>query len=81
VTNAVLHARADTIVMQVAADRARVRVSVTDPGTTEDVPAVQPLDHDATGGMGLFLVEQISSSWGVERMADGANRVWFELAA
>jgi anti-sigma regulatory factor (Ser/Thr protein kinase) len=81
VTNAVLHARADTIVMQVAADRARVRVSVTDPGATDAVPEVQPLDPEATGGMGLFLVEQISSSWGVERTPDGSNRVWFELAA
>jgi anti-sigma regulatory factor (Ser/Thr protein kinase) len=81
VTNAVLHARADTIVMQVAAHPARVRVSVTDPGSSEHVPEVQPLAPDATGGMGLFLVEQISSSWGVERTPDGANRVWFELAA
>jgi hypothetical protein len=31
--------------------------------------------------MGLFLVEQISSRWGYERLGDGANRVWFELAA
>ena len=81
VTNAVLHARADTIVMQVAADRARVRVEVTDPGSVEAVPEVQPLDPEASGGMGLFLVEQISSSWGFERTPEGANRVWFEVAA
>lgn len=33
------------------------------------------------GGMGLFLVEKISTRWGVERMPGGANQVWFELAA
>jgi hypothetical protein len=31
--------------------------------------------------MGLFLVEQISTGWGVERTPAGENRVWFELAA
>jgi hypothetical protein len=31
--------------------------------------------------MGLYVVEQISSRWGVERLDGGANRVWFELAA
>ena len=81
VTNAVLHAGADTILMSVAAGRARVRVAVTDPGTADDVPHVQPLDPEAIGGMGLFLVEQISDAWGVERTPDGANRVWFEVAA
>jgi anti-sigma regulatory factor (Ser/Thr protein kinase) len=81
VTNAVLHACADTILLTVAMDRARVRVAVTDPGTSEGIPQVRPLDHDAVGGMGLFLVEQISQRWGVERTPDGANQVWFEVAA
>ena len=81
VTNAVLHAQADTIELRVAAGRARVRVSVTDPGGADDVPRVQPLDPESIGGMGLFLVEQISDAWGFERTPDGANRVWFEVAA
>jgi anti-sigma regulatory factor (Ser/Thr protein kinase) len=83
VTNAVLHAgvgEAGTIELRVAAERNRVRVAVTDPGG-EDTPVVQDLDPEVPGGMGLFLVEQISSSWGVERAPGGGNRVWFELAA
>jgi anti-sigma regulatory factor (Ser/Thr protein kinase) len=83
VTNAVLHAgvgEKGTIELRVAAEQDRVRVAVTDPGS-DDTPVVQELDHEAPGGMGLFLVEQISSSWGVERAPDGGNRVWFELAA
>ena len=32
------------------------------------------------GGLGLFLVDSLSTRWGVERGAGGSNRVWFELA-
>jgi anti-sigma regulatory factor (Ser/Thr protein kinase) len=83
VTNAVLHAgagEADKIALEVESEPNRVRVSVTDPGC-DDTPEVQELDPELPGGMGLFLVEQISSRWGVERTPAGGNRVWFELAA
>jgi anti-sigma regulatory factor (Ser/Thr protein kinase) len=83
VTNAVLHAGAgenDRIELRVAKQPDVVRVSVTDTGS-DQIPVVQDLDPEMPGGMGLFLVEQISSSWGVERTDRGANRVWFELAA
>jgi hypothetical protein len=53
---------------------------VTDAGG-DATPEVQDLDPEIPGGMGLFLVEQISSRWGVERVPGGGNRVWFELAA
>jgi anti-sigma regulatory factor (Ser/Thr protein kinase) len=83
VTNAVLHAgagEAETIELRVATEPDVVRVSVTDAGG-DGTPTVQQLDPEAPGGMGLFLVEQISSRWGVERAPGGGNRVWFELAA
>ena len=83
VTNAVVHAGAgedDRIELRVATEPDVVRVSVTDTGS-DQIPVVQDLDPDVPGGMGLFLVEQISTSWGVERTDGGANRVWFELAA
>jgi anti-sigma regulatory factor (Ser/Thr protein kinase) len=83
VTNAVLHAGAgesETIELRVAGGGDALRVWVTDRGGA-DTPEVQDLDPEVPGGMGLFLVEQISSSWGVERLSGGANRVWFELAA
>jgi anti-sigma regulatory factor (Ser/Thr protein kinase) len=84
VTNAVLHAGvgdSDMVVMRVAELPGAVKVSVTDPGDVDCRPEVQELDLAIPGGMGLFLVEQISDAWGVERTADGANRVWFEVAA
>jgi hypothetical protein len=55
-----------------------VRVAVTDPGGTTS-PHVQDVDVTIPGGMGLFLVEQISSRWGSERAAGGSTQVWFEL--
>ena len=83
VTNAFLHAGAgesETIELSVAGAGDLLRVSVTDPGSA-GTPEVQAPDLEVPGGMGLFLVEQISSRWGVERLSGGANRVWFELAA
>ena len=80
ITNAVLHAAADVIELRVAFTDDGMRVSVTDPGA-ETVPVVQELDPAVPGGMGLFLVEQISTGWGVERTPGGENRVWFDLAA
>jgi anti-sigma regulatory factor (Ser/Thr protein kinase) len=83
ITNAVLHANvgeSDTIELQVAPSQAGLHVSVTDPGA-DTRPEVQDLDPTVPGGMGLFLVEQISSAWGVERTPAGQNRVWFELTA
>jgi anti-sigma regulatory factor (Ser/Thr protein kinase) len=83
VTNAVLHAGAgetDRIGLGVASEPNRVRVTVTDSGA-DGTPEVQELNPEVPGGMGLFLVEQISSSWGVERTPAGGNSVWFELAA
>jgi anti-sigma regulatory factor (Ser/Thr protein kinase) len=84
VTNAVLHAGAgesDAIELRVAAGADALRVSVTDPGRAADTPHVEELDLETPGGMGLYLVEQLSSRWGVECLGGRAHRVWFELAA
>jgi anti-sigma regulatory factor (Ser/Thr protein kinase) len=82
VTNSVRHAAVDeagTVELSVMSGPTLVRTSVIDPGG-DTQPAVQDLDVNVPGGMGLFLVEQISTRWGVERMGDGATEVWFELA-
>jgi anti-sigma regulatory factor (Ser/Thr protein kinase) len=84
VTNAVLHAGAgasDAIELRVANGAESMRVWVTDPGRSLETPHVEEPDPEVPGGMGLYLVEQISSRWGAERLDGGANRVWFELAA
>jgi anti-sigma regulatory factor (Ser/Thr protein kinase) len=80
VTNAVLHAGVeedDTLELFVSAGGPHVRVAVADPGGATE-PQVQDLDPTVPGGMGLFLVEQISRRWGVEH-AEHGTEVWFEL--
>jgi anti-sigma regulatory factor (Ser/Thr protein kinase) len=82
VTNCVKHARVgpeESIVLRVDIGDNRVRVAVRDEGPGFEPPQ-SPLTEQAAeagSGWGLFLVDQLSLDWGVERDA-GAN-VWFEL--
>jgi anti-sigma regulatory factor (Ser/Thr protein kinase) len=81
VTNAVRHAEVDesaTLELRVVATPPVVRVSVTDPGG-DSLPRMQEVDVMVPGGMGLFIVEQVSDRWGFERSDDGSTEVWFEL--
>jgi anti-sigma regulatory factor (Ser/Thr protein kinase) len=55
----------------------RVRVEVVDPGTDFESPP-EPSPGDASGGWGLFLVDQIAARWGVSRAPTGTC-VWFEM--
>ena len=82
VTNAVRHAdvnEAATLRLRVEADGDVRRVSVTDPGGATK-PHMQDVDVSVPGGMGLFLVDQLSTRWGSESAEGGATRVWFELS-
>ena len=83
VTSAVLHAgvgEETTLELHSSGVDGFVRVAVIDPGGATE-PRVQELDPTAPGGMGLFLVDQLSERWGVEHSPDGATEVWFEVAA
>jgi anti-sigma regulatory factor (Ser/Thr protein kinase) len=62
-----------------------VRASVTDDAVVTEVchegpsfvpPAHEP-DIESPGGLGLFLVEQMSAAWGIEENA--RTCVWFKL--
>ncbi|GAA2137970.1 ATP-binding protein [Kitasatospora kazusensis] len=77
ITNAVTHAEAAFAVC-VRWNGARLRVEVTD--TDEQMPALGEAGTEATEGRGLFLVEALSSDWGVERDLAG-KRVWFEVGS
>jgi anti-sigma regulatory factor (Ser/Thr protein kinase) len=82
VTNAVLHAGVDesqTLELHATAGPGALRLAVVDPGGVTE-PEVQELDLTAPGGMGLFLVQQLSDRWGVQRAPDGGREVWFEVA-
>jgi len=76
-SNAVRHAQsAFTVVLRF--DGARVRVEVGDGSRL--LPEVLPPTLDQTSGRGLFLVEAMSSAWGVIPTVDG-KRIWFEVPA
>jgi anti-sigma regulatory factor (Ser/Thr protein kinase) len=77
VTNSVRHVSGSDkpVVLQLRIDDRRVRVEVHDGGA--GFRPGKPEPRGAAGGFGLFLVERMSSRWGVERR-DG-TLVWFEL--
>ena len=79
VTNALLHGGdGRDVELLVRAQDGVVRVEVRDHGDGM-VPAPRALDHVGEGGYGLYLVEQLSASWGWSR--SDSTTVWFELDA
>jgi len=79
VTNSVRHTGlqlGDLIELRVSGEPGRVRVEVADQGPGFK-PQPPPRASSRESGWGLFLVEQISSRWGLA--VDGETRVWFEL--
>jgi anti-sigma regulatory factor (Ser/Thr protein kinase) len=83
VTNCVKHAAVgpeDSIVLKVDMEDDRVQVSVVDNGPGFEPPETPPTEQaaEAGSGWGLFLVDQLSDEWGVER--DSGATVWFQLA-
>jgi anti-sigma regulatory factor (Ser/Thr protein kinase) len=82
VTNAVLHSGVGpdrSIGFEFRCDDGLVRVRVVDPGTDFDPPE-SPVKGDASGGWGLFLLDQIAHRWGVSPAPSGTC-VWFEVRA
>ena len=83
VTNSILHAGGDErswihLTVKII-PKLRVRAEVRDygPGFTPAVPAAVD-DEELIHGRGLFLVEHMADSWGVQK--DQQMKVWFELS-
>lgn len=79
VTNAVLHG-GPPIGLAIDCDGEGLRVRVRDGSTA--APQRGPADDDAERGRGLTLVELLTTTWGVEPVADElgpGKEVWFEL--
>jgi hypothetical protein len=78
VTNAILHARTEIVVV-LAASHDHLRVGVSDrnphPPTRRDYAAT------ATTGRGLEVVDLVATEHGTETHDDGTKTVWFELGA
>lgn len=78
VTNVVLHARSRAeLVLRM--DPAVVRVEVVD--ESQVVPEVRRPSLRAQAGRGLFIVQSMAQSWGVEPLPGDGKRVWFEVPA
>jgi anti-sigma regulatory factor (Ser/Thr protein kinase) len=77
VSNSVKHAHSESVRLKVAVGRSGVLVEVTDqgPGFEHQPKSVNP---PRESGWGLFLVERLAESWGVDKDG-GATKVWFEL--
>jgi len=81
VSNAVLHAglsERDSVTLRVMHRPGRARVSVSDAGECFEPPVINHDDGFSTRGRGLFIVDSLSDSWGVERDDEGCT-VWCEL--
>jgi anti-sigma regulatory factor (Ser/Thr protein kinase) len=81
VTNAVRHSGCtedDLLDVHVGRVDDRVRVAVLDPGRATTTPRLAA--PRGKGGMGLWVVEQLTMAWGSEKRAD-SRAVWAELPA
>jgi sigma-B regulation protein RsbU (phosphoserine phosphatase) len=79
VNNAVVHGGAgdanERVLVHVAAADERLRAEVSSRGAPFDIR--QPSPPEEPGGFGLFLVDQLSSRWGLDGGDDFC--VWFEI--
>ena len=77
VTNAVTHADSSCRV-RLSLNTARLRIDVLDAGagTPEPLPLSQTEEH----GRGLYMVDAITSAWGLEDVPGEGKLVWAELA-
>ena len=77
-TNAVRHGRG-SVRMRVLTRPDRLRGEVHDGGA--GMPAVHRPGPEAEGGRGMWLVEDLSTDWGVIEHRGEGKDVWFEMAA
>ena len=65
------------LVLRASISDSTVHVSVTDSG--DALPEMLPVDPSRIGGLGLIVVEQIASDWGVSPFP-GGKTVWAALS-
>jgi anti-sigma regulatory factor (Ser/Thr protein kinase) len=78
VSNAIRHSGSDEeVILAVTPKDGYLCVRVTDGGSGL-VPRPGAMATEPGAGFGLFLVEQLTTRWGMTR-EDGKTRVWFEI--
>jgi anti-sigma regulatory factor (Ser/Thr protein kinase) len=78
VTNALRHGLGDIVARTSFTDGGVLHLSVTD--SARELPDLQPVDPSRVGGVGLHIVERLSSGWGVAPFP-GGKTVWATMAA
>jgi anti-sigma regulatory factor (Ser/Thr protein kinase) len=76
VTNAILHAAGQVVVLVITGSRDQLRVDVHD--TSRSLPELADAPADAETGRGLVLVATLSAEWGFYR-TPGGKAVYFTL--
>jgi anti-sigma regulatory factor (Ser/Thr protein kinase) len=77
VTNALRHGVGDVVTRGVLTDDHELHIAVTDSGS--ELPDVLPVDPSRVGGVGLHIVDRLSSRWGVSPFP-GGKTVWATLS-
>lgn len=77
VTNAVTHARS-SFRIRLSLNLARLRIDVLDGGT--GTPEPQPPSETEEHGRGLYIVDAVTTAWGLEELPGEGKLVWAELA-
>ena len=87
VTNALRHPPRDEsdpgveIEVKVRRTDQALRIEVFD-HDSRPLPQVETPDASSEGGMGLYLVEELSAAWGAQPLTSGAGKVvWFEIGS
>jgi anti-sigma regulatory factor (Ser/Thr protein kinase) len=75
-TNALRHGLGDVVVRAVLQLDGTIQLAVTDSG--DELPALQPADPERVGGLGLRIIDQLSSAWGTASFP-GGKTVWATL--
>ena len=77
VTNALRHGLGEIVARTALTDGGVLYLSVTDSG--EELPELQPVDPSRIGGVGLHIVERLSSEWGISPFP-GGKTVWATMS-
>lgn len=79
VTNSVKHARTERVQVTVERRGSSLRVGVLDEDPVP--PVLRERDDARIGGLGLQMVDSLSTAWGIEDRGKAGKRVWFEVDA
>lgn len=81
VANAVIHGSdddEDVLRLSIEVNGESLRVEIEQPRPTPDLHPIHPRQEPlASGGLGLYLVDELADDWGAE--AGPPGRVWFEF--